>query len=149
VRQVLALLQGEVNNRKVMLELNLDESIPSVRFNRVEFQQVFINLIMNSLDAMKSDSQRGCLKISTFRDVSQIVVSVRDNGHGIAPETMPQLFDAFFSTKPGGLGLGLSISQSITENAGGELRANNHPEGGAEFQIRIPIALDSYHASAP
>ena len=140
IHEVIAMLQSEISSRGTAIELDLANPLPRTHFNRVEFQQVLINLMMNSLDAMKSKAHGASLKITSSQDGEQVVLSVRDTGPGIADDMMPQLFDPFFSTKSGGLGLGLSISKSIAEHFGAELHATNHPHGGALFELRMQCA---------
>lgn len=142
VNQVLNLLHGEIVARKAKMVLHLGEGLPPVRAGRVEVQQVLINLIMNSLDAIKSDPRQGCVEITSTRQGRRIVVSVNDTGPGIPVEIMARLFAPFVSSKPGGLGLGLAISRGIAERFGGELLADNHPAGGASFQLVLPVAED-------
>jgi len=110
--------------------------------NSVRLEQVLINLLRNAIDAMK-DSARKCISIRMDLDERDVVLRVRDSGSGIAPEAVQRLFEPFFTTKaPGhGLGLGLAISASIVEAMHGEMRAANHPTGGAEFTLKLPLAL--------
>jgi signal transduction histidine kinase len=140
IHQVLAMLQGEISSRGVTIELDLEEPLPHTHFNRVELQQVLINLVMNSLDAMKQNPRGAQLKVSTARDGNHVAITIHDSGPGITADIMPQLFDPFFSTKPGGLGLGLPISKSIAEHFGAQLHATNHPHGGAMFELRMQSA---------
>lgn len=138
VTQVLGLLQSEIIGRQVKVALQLDPTLPPVLANRVEFQQVLINLILNGLDAMAPAPHRGPLRISTLWKGTCVSVAVHDSGPGLPPEIMDRLFTPFSTTKPGGLGLGLSISRSLVQHCGGELQAENHPAGGALFQIVLP-----------
>jgi len=140
IHQVLAMLQGEISSRGVTIELDLEDPLPHAHFNRVELQQVLINLVMNSLDAMKQNPRGAQLKVSTARDGNHVAITIHDSGPGIPADIMPQLFDPFFSTKPGGLGLGLPISKSIAEHFGAQLHATNHPHGGAMFELRMQSA---------
>lgn len=109
--------------------------------NSIRLEQVLINLLRNSIDAMK-DSAHKCISIRTECDQRHVVLRVRDTGSGLSPEAALRLFEPFFTTKaPGhGLGLGLAISASIVQAMHGEMRAANHPEGGAEFTLRLPLA---------
>lgn len=141
VTQVLSLLHGEIVARQQDVMVHLDESLPPVRAARVEIHQVLINLVINGLDAMKAEPRRGTLKISTARQDDTVIVAVHDAGPGIPPAVMPRLFDPFFPTKPGGLGLGLSLSRRIMERFGGELQAENHPSGGAVFRMILPATV--------
>lgn len=139
VNQVLLLLHSEIIGRKLEVALQLAESLPPARVNRVEFQQVLINLVINGMDAMAAEPNRGSLNIATSRQNGTLVVSVRDSGPGIPAEILSRVFYPFFSTKPGGLGLGLSISRSIIERFGGQLLAENHSDGGAVFRMVLPV----------
>jgi C4-dicarboxylate-specific signal transduction histidine kinase len=141
VTQVLELLHSEIIGREVEVSLQLDASLPPALANRVEFQQVLINLILNGLDAMATAPHQGPLRISTALQGTSVSVAVHDSGPGIPPEIMDRLFAPFFTTKPGGLGLGLSISRSIMQRCGGDLQAENHPAGGALFRIMLPVGL--------
>jgi two-component system, NtrC family, C4-dicarboxylate transport sensor histidine kinase DctB len=109
--------------------------------NSVRLEQVLINLLRNSIDAMK-DSASKFISIRIELDERHVVLRVRDTGSGISPEVLERLFEPFFTTKaPGhGLGLGLAISASIVQAMHGEMRAANHPEGGAEFTLKLPLA---------
>lgn len=140
VNQVLNLLHGEIVARKAKVILHLGVGLPPVKAGRIEIQQVLINLIMNSLDAIKSEPLQGYVEITSKRQGGRIIVSVNDTGPGIPAEIMARLFEPFASTKPGGLGLGLAISHSIAERFGGQLLAENHPAGGANFQMVLPVA---------
>ena len=109
--------------------------------DRVQLQQVIINLVVNGVDAMQAVTDRPhALLIRSYEDEArQIVVAVKDSGVGISAETVDRLFDAFFSTKPSGLGIGLSVCRSIIEDHGGRLWAtNNTGEPGATFQFALP-----------
>jgi signal transduction histidine kinase len=106
---------------------------------------VIINLVVNGVDAMQAVAERShVLLLRSYEDEAhQIVVAVTDNGVGIPPQTADRLFDAFFSTKPSGLGIGLSICRSIVEDHGGRLWAtNNTGEPGATFQFALPSHLE-------
>jgi PAS domain S-box-containing protein len=141
VSEVAALLQRELAAQYVTLRLELASAMPLVVGDRVQLQQVIINLVVNGVDAMQAVPDRShVLLIRTYKDEThQIVVAVRDNGVGITAETADRLFDAFFSTKPSGLGIGLSICRSIIEDHGGRLLAtNNTGEPGATFQFSLP-----------
>jgi signal transduction histidine kinase len=114
--------------------------LPLVFADRVQLRQVIINLIMNSIEAMQpvEDRPRDLLIRSYEDDAHQVVVAVKDSGVGIVAESADRLFNAFFSTKPGGLGMGLSICRSIIEIHGGRLLASGHRGPGATFQFALP-----------
>ncbi|MBL9145127.1 MAG: PAS domain S-box protein [Verrucomicrobiaceae bacterium] len=142
VNQVLGLLHSEIIERKAKVELHAAESLPKVMAGRVEIQQVLINLIMNSLDATKSNVPGTArIDITTEHRDGRVIVSVRDNGPGIAKEMQDKLFEAFATSKPSGLGLGLSISDGIVKQFGGSLHGENHPEGGAVFRLELPVMM--------
>jgi two-component system sensor kinase FixL len=108
----------------------------------VQLQQVILNLILNAMEAMRSSEERPrVLRIRTRpAGPDEIEVAVEDTGGGIAAPDQERIFDPFFSTKPEGLGLGLSISRSIVESHGGRLWASSGPDGGATLQFTLPVA---------
>jgi C4-dicarboxylate-specific signal transduction histidine kinase len=141
VSEVAALLQRELAAQHVTLRLELASGMPRIVGDRVQLQQVIINLVVNGVDAMQAVTDRShALLIRSYEDEAhQIVVAVKDSGVGIPAETADRLFDAFFSTKPSGLGIGLSICRSIIGDHGGRLWAtNNTGEPGATFQFALP-----------
>jgi len=141
VSEVAALLQRELSARQVTLRLELANAMPLVVGDRVQLQQVIINLVVNAVDAMQPVADTShILRICSYEDdAHQSVVAVKDNGIGISAVTADRLFDAFFSTKPSGLGIGLSICRSIIRDHGGRLWATNHTgEPGATFQFALP-----------
>jgi len=141
IREVVALLQRELTTRLVTLRLELSPTIALAIADRVQLQQVVINLVMNGVDAMQAVIDRPrVLVIRSYEDgAGQVVVAVKDSGVGIPDESAARVFDAFFSTKPGGLGIGLSICRSIIEDLGGRLWTSNDHEGpGATFQFALP-----------
>jgi signal transduction histidine kinase len=109
--------------------------------DRVQLQQVLMNLMMNSIDAMKSVDGTRELTIQSQRDEDgQVVISVRDTGIGLPPQKAERIFDAFFTTKPHGTGMGLRISRSIVESNGGHLWATDNSPRGASFSFTLPSA---------
>jgi len=139
VADTVNLLHSEIVIRKVHVDLFLAESLPPVIAGRAEIQQVLINLILNSLDAVNAGTVPARIEIATVRRGGRVIVSVRDNGVGITAEVMPRLFEPFATNKPGGLGLGLAICRRITDRFGGVLSAENHPEGGAIFRMALSV----------
>jgi PAS domain S-box-containing protein len=140
VSEVAALLQRELAAQYVTLRLELASALSPTVGDRVQLQQVIINLVVNGVDAMQAVTDRShALLIRTYEDEAhQIVVAVKDSGVGIPAETADRLFDAFFSTKPSGLGIGLSVCRSIIGDHGGRLWAtNNTGEPGATFQFAL------------
>jgi signal transduction histidine kinase len=111
-----------------------------IRGNRVQFQQVILNLILNSAAAMKNTprAQRKIIVRTAMQDSGTVKASVTDFGTGIDENNMDRLFETFYTTKPEGLGMGLSISQRIINAHGGNMAASNNPEGGATFAFTLP-----------
>jgi PAS domain S-box-containing protein len=141
VSEVAALLQRELYAQHVTLRLELGSGMPPIVGDRIQLQQVIINLVVNGVDAMQAVTGRShALLVRSYEDQAhQIVVAVKDSGVGIPAATVDRLFDAFFSTKPSGLGIGLSICRSIIADHGGRLWAtNNTGEPGATFQFALP-----------
>jgi two-component system sensor kinase FixL len=140
VEEVILLLEREVHSHRAMLRLQLASELPLVLIDRIQIQQVIINLIMNGVEAMASVTDRPReLTIRSQRDeANQVLVAVRDSGVGIEPEHMDRLFNAFFTTKPAGMGMGLSICRSIIDAHGGTLWATRNVGAGATFQFTVP-----------
>jgi PAS domain S-box-containing protein len=140
IEETKALLDRELTSQRVTLRLTLGRDIPEVMGDRVQIQQVIINLIMNAVEAMQVVSMRPPVLLvrSAHEEERGVTVSVKDNGVGILDETRSRVFDPFFSTKPGGLGIGLSICRSIIEDHNGRLlAANNGGEPGATFEFTL------------
>jgi PAS domain S-box-containing protein len=142
VVEVIALTRIEIARNRVMVRTQLAEALPPIQADRVQLQQVILNLIMNAVEAMSGvgDGERELL-ISTIRDASNsLSVSLRDSGPGLDPKTMDRMFDAFFTTKSKGMGMGLAICHSIIETHGGRLWAGANEPRGATFQFTLPLA---------
>ena len=139
INEVTTLLQRELAMHQVTLRRELAPAMPLAFADRIHLQQVIINLMMNGMEAMEAITDRPrVMVVQSHWDEAQITVAVKDSGVGIPPETKDRLFDAFFSTKPSGLGMGLSICRSIIEDHGGELRATDNGGFGATFQFTLP-----------
>ena len=141
VGQVARLVAGDAVLRGVVIQLELAPDLPPVAADRVQLQQVVMNLILNGLDAMR-DSAVGSriLLLRTARErEGSVAVTVEDSGAGIASAELDQIFDAFYTTKANGLGMGLAIVKSIVEAHGGRVEARNNPTGGATFSFALPI----------
>jgi PAS domain S-box-containing protein len=142
VLEVVALTQGEVATHGVSVETQLTEGLPLIQGDRVQLQQVIINLIINAIEAMSGVGKGSrALLISTAQEASGGVrVSVQDSGPGLDVEGLDRLFDAFYTTKPAGMGMGLSICRSIIEAHGGQIWASRNVGPGATFQFTVPVA---------
>jgi signal transduction histidine kinase len=151
ILEVIGLTQGEVVQNGVTVRTQLAEGLPLIQADRVQLQQVILNLIMNALEAMRgaSDGARELL-ISTGRDASNGVhVSLRDTGPGLNPASLERLFDAFYTTKSSGLGMGLSICHSIIEAHGGRIWAGANEPRGAVFHFTLPLERDKTAPAEP
>ena len=142
VRESLELAHAELVTRRVIATIEVEPGLPPVSGDRVQLQQVLLNLILNACDAMNTRPAGERRLLVSLRRASrdQVQISVRDRGTGISPELADRLFQPFVTTKPQGLGLGLSISRTIVAAHGGRLWAENAPEGGAAFHCALPAA---------
>ena len=141
ILEVIALTRGEVMKNGVSLQTQLAEGLPLIQGDRVQLQQAILNLIINAIEAMSgiSDKSRELL-IGTRKDASgAVLVAVQDSGPGLKPESFDHLFDAFYTTKPGGMGMGLSICRSIVEDHGGRIWASRTAGPGATVQFTLPV----------
>jgi PAS domain S-box-containing protein len=147
IREVITLVQRELIGHRVSLQMELAPALPPVLGDRVQLQQVIINLVMNGAEAMQSvtDRPRELVIRSCQDDTRQVLVGVTDCGVGISAGNADRLFDAFFTTKSGGMGMGLSICRSIMEAHDGRLWATANAPRGATFQFTLPVNAD--HAS--
>jgi C4-dicarboxylate-specific signal transduction histidine kinase len=141
ILEVIALAQHELRCNDVLLETQLSEDLPLVQGDKVQLQQVLLNLIVNAIEAMSGIVQRRReLTIVSATDKAHAVrIEVRDSGTGLDPERATQVFEPFFTTKSEGLGIGLSISRSIVEAHGGRLTAGANTPYGAVFCIWLPV----------
>jgi PAS domain S-box-containing protein len=138
-REVVALLTGELQRNNVILKYEFNDRLPAVNGDRVQLQQVILNLIRNGSDAMDAVSDRPrLLLIRTETDGDHVTFSVQDSGTGFDPEVSERLFESFFTTKAGGMGIGLSVSRSIVEAHHGRLWAVQNDGPGATFAFSIP-----------
>jgi len=144
VSQVARLVSSDAIIRNVVIRLDLAIGLPPVRGDRVQLQQVVLNLLMNGLDAMREcDAGERALVLRTFMaSPASVVVAVADSGVGIKEADLEQVFHAFYTTKPNGLGMGLAIARSIVEAHGGRLDARSNPEGGTTFSFTLPTSKE-------
>jgi signal transduction histidine kinase len=140
IREILALMHGQLESHKVSLRTELTHALPQVAANRVQLQQVILNLAMNAVEAMDmvTDRRRVLRICSDPHNPPGVLVRVEDSGTGIAAENINRIFDAFFSTKTSGMGMGLSICRSIIEAHGGRLTAVSAQPHGSVFEVFLP-----------
>jgi C4-dicarboxylate-specific signal transduction histidine kinase len=145
VLEVISLIHSEVIKNGVTVGTELAETLPRIQGDRVQLQQVILNLLINAIQAMGDLAEdKRELHISTALIESEGVrVAVRDTGPGLRPQDLERLFVPFYTTKPHGMGMGLSICRSIIEDHGGRLWANRHEPRGALFQFTIPATCES------
>jgi PAS domain S-box-containing protein len=139
VREMIVLLRSEATRYSISVRAELASDLPEVTGDRVQLQQVVMNLLLNSMEAMKDgDTKRELVINSQPERNEQVMVSVSDTGVGLPPHQAEQIFNAFFTTKPYGTGMGLRISRSIIESHGGRLWAADNPPRGASFCFTLP-----------
>jgi signal transduction histidine kinase len=147
ILEVIALTHGEMVKNSVSLRTQLAAGLPLVRGDRIQLQQVILNLIINAIEAMSgiSEGPRELL-IGTGKDaLSGVFVAVQDSGPGLNPESFDRLFDPFYTTKPGGMGMGLSICRSIVEAHGGRVWASRTAGPGVTVQFTLPVGEGVQH----
>jgi PAS domain S-box-containing protein len=145
VREIIALVQRELFSHRVSLRMELAPTLPMILGDRVQLQQVIINLVMNGIEAMQSvtDRPRELVIRSHQDETDRVLVTVMDTGAGISAENADRLFNAFFTTKSSGMGMGLSICRSIMEAHDGRLWATANVPHGATFQFTLPVNADT------
>jgi len=147
IQEAIALARSEVQRNGVALEIQLSEHVPVILADRIQLQQVLLNLMMNAIEAMRGVSAGPrVLEVSSERGAAtEVVIAVRDSGPGFDPQHLDRLFEAFYTTKAHGLGLGLAISRRIIEAHGGRLWATAHTPHGAVVQFTVPIESEGEH----
>src|SRR5262249_28842141 len=140
-REVIAMTTNELHAHRIVLRSDLPVDLPAIRGDRIQLQQVVLNLLRNAADAMAAvDDRPRQLLITTRHRDGEVVLSVRDAGPGFDPRARDQLFEAFYPTKADGMGIGLSVSRSIVEGHHGRLWADLNDGPGATFSFSIPAA---------
>jgi len=137
VEESLAFLKAEINDRDVLLEVELDKNLPVLEIDRGQIKQAFYNIVRNAFQAMKTG---GILRIRTWADETHVNISFADTGGGIPPENISRIFEPYFTTKSGGSGLGLLIVRRIVRAHGGEVALESAPGRGLTFVVRLPRA---------
>jgi PAS domain S-box-containing protein len=144
VREMVVLLRGEATQSAVSVRTELPD-LPQVMADRIQLQQVLMNLMINAIDAMKDvDGARELIIRSQHGDDGQLMISISDTGVGLPPQQADQIFNAFFTTKPKGTGMGLRISRSIVESYGGRLWAADNSPRGASFHLTLPTTVEDH-----
>jgi PAS domain S-box-containing protein len=144
IREMIVLLRGEATRYSISVRTELESALPQVMGDRVQLQQVLMNLLVNGMDALKDvDTTRALIIKSQPAKNEQVIVSVCDTGVGLPPQQTEQIFNAFFTTKPYGTGMGLRISRSIIESHGGRLWAANNSPRGAIFCFTLPTEAEA------
>jgi signal transduction histidine kinase len=144
IREMIVLLRSEANRYSISIRTELAENLPKIMADRVQLQQVFLNLMLNGIDAMKEMSGGSELTIKSETKDGEMMISVRDTGVGLPTEQAEQIFRAFFTTKDKGTGMGLPISRSIIESHGGRLWATGTSGRGATFQFTLPATAAAH-----
>ena len=148
--EVFALAQNEARRNRVFLKPQLKRDLPPVRGDRVQLQQVILNLIINGLEAI-GKSKKGTRELSVISDQdadNKVRIAVSDSGEGLDSPNLERVFDAFFTTKPDGMGMGLAISRTIIESHGGRLWATSNSPNGAVFQFTLPTDVGEHRENA-
>ena len=145
--EVFALAQSEARRNRVSLKQQLKSDLPFVRGDRVQLQQVILNLIVNGLEAIakNKDGARELIVSSDRDEADKVIIGVSDSGEGLDAANLEHVFDAFFTTKPDGMGMGLAISRTIIEAHGGRLWASSNSPKGAVFQFTLPANSENAH----
>ena len=144
IREMVVLLRGEATRYSILVQTELEADTPRLMADRVQLQQVLMNLMLNAMDAMKDIVGTRELAIKSQRvENDHVLVCVSDTGLGLPLQHADQLFNAFFTTKPHGTGMGLSISRSIVESHGGRLWAANNSPRGASFCFSLPAKAEA------
>ena len=136
IGEMVVMLQNEANRKSIMIHTDFAQKLPKVMADRVQLQQVLMNLMLNGIEAMQGTS--GELGIKSQYDGGQLLISITDTGIGLPAKNAEQIFDPFFTTKPEGTGLGLAITRSIVEAHGGRIWASSNSDRGAAFHLTLP-----------
>jgi signal transduction histidine kinase len=138
------LTRATMSENGVSLKMRLSDGLPHILADKVQLQQVILNLIMNAIEAMSevAEGSRELLIETSSAEAGGVFFTISDSGPGLPQINLDRLFEAFYTTKASGLGMGLSICRSIVEAHGGRLTAANRPDGGARFQFTLPGHID-------
>lgn len=141
VQESLTFIRHEIESHSIGIATNLARGLPRTMGDRIQLQQVIVNLLINSVQAVETQGRDGrAICIGThLTDRGALAFTLRDTGPGIPPDDIDRIFEGFFTTKEAGMGIGLAICQSIISEHGGSITAANHPDGGAQFRFEIPV----------
>jgi signal transduction histidine kinase len=145
VLEIMTLARATMSEHRISVKMQLSEGLPRILGDRVQFQQVILNLIMNAVEAMSEvvEGSRELLISTSEAEPGSVLVAISDSGPGLPQADLDRLFEAFYTTKASGLGMGLSICRSIVQNHGGRLWASPNEPRGAIFRIMLPIGEKS------
>jgi C4-dicarboxylate-specific signal transduction histidine kinase len=144
IQEVVSLLSNESSRHRIVTSTELGARLPGVYGDRVQLQQVMVNLIMNAVDATREISEGAReIIIRSAEEANCVVVTVEDSGTGLTPDQLDRIFEPFFTTKAQGIGMGLSISRSIVESHGGQISASNRRPRGARFEVKLPTTANN------
>jgi len=147
IQEMIALLRSEASKHSILIDSDFSLYLPPIMADRVQLQQVMMNLMLNGIEAMKGMNTPGKLTIKSQQaDSGQLLISVMDSGVGIPAEKLDQIFNPFFTSKPEGTGMGLPISRSIIQSHGGRLWADPNPDSGSIFRFTLPIERTAHQA---
>ena len=143
VESLLAFVQPELDENQIELVTQLDGRAPDIRLDSDHFRQALVNIVLNAIQAMP---EGGTMTVQTMATETSMTVSVIDTGHGIPKELTKRVFDGFFSTRPGGTGIGLALTQRIIENHGGSISVESSEGQGSRFLISLPMTQEEPEA---
>jgi C4-dicarboxylate-specific signal transduction histidine kinase len=141
VQESLIFIRHEIESQSIGITTNLARDLPGTMADRIQLQQVVVNLLINSVQAVEAQG-KGAREICIGTHLTEggaLAFTLRDTGPGIPPDDLDRIFEGFFTTKDAGMGIGLAICQSIIAEHGGSITASNHPDGGAQFRFEIPV----------
>jgi signal transduction histidine kinase len=144
IHGALDLAAVEIETNRIEVELNLASSLPAITGDRVQLQQLFLNIVLNAIEAMRDVGPVRKLRVRSYGEARQIIVEVEDTGPGIPAEIAERLFEAFVTMKEQGMGLGLSICRTIVEGHGGSIAAIPASGSGAIFRLVFPAGAEAH-----
>jgi C4-dicarboxylate-specific signal transduction histidine kinase len=145
IREVVRIVEEDPRKRSVPIECHFEESLPAVPVDQIQIQQVFINLIVNAIEALEGQQVAPLIVLRAVTDANGMLIQVIDNGPGV--DDPDRIFDAFMTTKEKGMGIGLAVSRSIVEAHGGRLWAETNKTGGATLNVALPLSHESHAGS--